>query len=219
MEDYRPLINDVLIRVRTELCVLESFARETAFPFIQKKGLGWILPVRETSETYVAGVVFVVGANFILLGSTKVLAILSIYHDILLGFPMRTTASLLEAISLGGEGRAVKQDEKRLKNLMEEQLKEVSKTLEKDGDVAAVNAKYAGKIEEIKKKRDERVQLKKERSGQTSKIASGVSVPLRLYGEVSLGTKRVLEAFDTFCSRYLVATTVVYTILKSVHFW
>ena len=32
MEDYRPLINDVLIRVRTELCVLESFTRETAVP-------------------------------------------------------------------------------------------------------------------------------------------------------------------------------------------
>ena len=35
IDDYRPLINDVLIRVRTELCVLESFIRETAIPFIQ----------------------------------------------------------------------------------------------------------------------------------------------------------------------------------------
>jgi hypothetical protein len=39
IEDYRPLINDVLIRVRTELCVLESFVRETATPFIKAKGV------------------------------------------------------------------------------------------------------------------------------------------------------------------------------------
>ena len=52
--------------------MLESFVRETATPFIAEKGVGWILPLHETSETYVAGVVFMVGANFILLGSTKV---------------------------------------------------------------------------------------------------------------------------------------------------
>ena len=55
IENYRPLINDVLIRVRTEICVLESFLRETATPFIREKGLGWVLPLRETSETYLAG--------------------------------------------------------------------------------------------------------------------------------------------------------------------
>ena len=30
----------MLIRVRTELCVLESFTRETAVPFVQEKGVG-----------------------------------------------------------------------------------------------------------------------------------------------------------------------------------
>lgn len=45
IEDYRPLINDVLIRVRTELCVLESFVRETATPFIQQKGVRATLPL------------------------------------------------------------------------------------------------------------------------------------------------------------------------------
>lgn len=55
IENYRPLINDVLIRVRTEICVLESFLRETATPFIREKGIGWVLPLRETSETYLAG--------------------------------------------------------------------------------------------------------------------------------------------------------------------
>jgi len=49
IENYRPLINDVLIRVRTELCVLESFVRETAIPFVREKGVGWVLPAHETS--------------------------------------------------------------------------------------------------------------------------------------------------------------------------
>ena len=95
IENYRPLINDVLIRVRTELCVLESFSRETALPFIREKGLGWVLPLHETSETYLAGVVFMVGANFILLGSTKVVAILAIYHDLSVGLVCRGAGGLL----------------------------------------------------------------------------------------------------------------------------
>ena len=95
IENYRPLINDVLIRVRTELCVLESFSRETALPFIREKGLGWVLPLHETSETYLAGVVFMVGANFILLGSTKVVAILAIYHDLSVGLVARGAGGLL----------------------------------------------------------------------------------------------------------------------------
>jgi hypothetical protein len=53
------------------------------------------LPLHETSETYLAGVVFMVGANFILLGSTKVVAILSIYHDLALGIPTRALGGLL----------------------------------------------------------------------------------------------------------------------------
>ena len=47
MEDYRPLINDVLIRVRTELCVLESFTRETAVPSLSSlKNRGFELFLR-----------------------------------------------------------------------------------------------------------------------------------------------------------------------------
>jgi hypothetical protein len=62
---------------------------------VEHAQLGWILPLHETSETYLAGVVFMVGANFILLGSTKVVAILSIYHDLALGVPTRALAGLL----------------------------------------------------------------------------------------------------------------------------
>ena len=62
---------------------------------MERAQLGWILPLHETSETYLAGVVFMVGANFILLGSTKVVAILSIYHDLALGVPTRALGGLL----------------------------------------------------------------------------------------------------------------------------
>lgn len=38
-----------------------------------------------------------VGANFILLGSTKVVAIISIYADLLLGLPARLLGQVLSA--------------------------------------------------------------------------------------------------------------------------
>eukprot|EP00466_Bigelowiella_natans_P020934 jgi/Bigna1/37033/e_gw1.17.174.1 len=221
VDDYRPLINDVLIRVRTEICVLESFARETALPFIQKKGLGWILPARESSETYVAGVVFVVGANFILLGSTKVLAILAIYHDILLGLPSRAIGGTLDLIAKGGN--SAERDEKQLKKIMDEQFKEVKKVLESHWCAAAFmthSVRFADKIEKMRA--DQAQRREKVSSPSSTSFQKFVVVfcgTLRAYGQVSLGAKRILEAFDTFCSRYLVATTVLYTLIKSVHFW
>jgi len=33
---------------RLEVCVLESFVYEAVVPFVQRKGLGWILPLHET---------------------------------------------------------------------------------------------------------------------------------------------------------------------------
>jgi hypothetical protein len=49
------------------------------------------------SALFCEGVVFMVGANFILLGSTKVVAILAIYADLLLGLPARLLGSALSA--------------------------------------------------------------------------------------------------------------------------
>mmetsp|Transcript_69062 Transcript_69062/g.180984 ORF Transcript_69062/g.180984 Transcript_69062/m.180984 type:complete len:254 (+) Transcript_69062:3-764(+) len=87
--EYRPLAIEALLRVRLEICVLESFLYEAIIPFVQKKGLGWILPLHETLDTVIAGTVFVVAVNFILFGTTKILAVLSIYHDFLVGAPLR----------------------------------------------------------------------------------------------------------------------------------
>jgi len=67
--EYGPLIASVLLRIRLELCVLESFVYEAVIPFIQQKGLSWVLPIHETVETFLAGTIFALASNFILLGN------------------------------------------------------------------------------------------------------------------------------------------------------
>jgi hypothetical protein len=49
-------------------------------------------------------------------------------------------------------------------------------------------------------------------------IAGTVSVPLRVYGRASGALRRGLEVFDTFCSRYFVAFTVTYVLVKTGHY-
>merc|ERR1719414_1855635 len=88
-QEYRPLAIEALLRVRLDICVLESFVYEAIVPFVQRKGLGWILPLTESLDTVIAGTVFAVALNFILFGTTKILAVLSIYHDFLIGAPLR----------------------------------------------------------------------------------------------------------------------------------
>ena len=83
--EYGPLIASVLLRVRLELCVFESFLYEAVIPFIKLKGFSWILPLHETLETFIAGTIFAIASNFILLGSTKIFAVLLIYIDALFG--------------------------------------------------------------------------------------------------------------------------------------
>ena len=223
IEDYRPLINDVLIRVRTELCVLESFARETAIPFVQQKGLGWVLPLHETSETYLAGVVFMVGTNFILLGSTKVVAILAIYHDIILGFPARQLGRLLGLAGADGEARTQEEIDRLLGEQSEEMRAVMSNRELGAGDrsreTAQITTEYARKMEEVRGRADAKA-LERETSplGKLRKSMVIVGVPLGFYGLASQKLKEVLELFDTFCSRYFVALTVLYVIIKTAHY-
>lgn len=54
--------------MRLELCVVESFFYEAIQPFIKENGLNWILPAHETVETFLAGTIFAVTTNFILIG-------------------------------------------------------------------------------------------------------------------------------------------------------
>ena len=84
----------MLIRVRRSCACWNPSAGETALPFIREKDWAGSFRCRD-GETYLAGVVFMVGANFILLGSTKVVAILAIYHDLSVGLVARGAGGLL----------------------------------------------------------------------------------------------------------------------------
>ena len=60
VKEYAPLIAGGLLRVRLELCVVESFVYEAIVPFVRQNGLSWVLPLHETVETFLAGVVLAV---------------------------------------------------------------------------------------------------------------------------------------------------------------
>ena len=87
--EYGPLIAGGLLRIRLELCVVESFFNEAVGPFIQQNGLNWILPLHESVETFLAGTIFALATTFILVSSTKVIQILAFYGDLLIGGPCR----------------------------------------------------------------------------------------------------------------------------------
>jgi hypothetical protein len=74
-------------------------------------------------------------------------------------------------------------------------------------------------MEKIKATQEDKERLD-ETSGVTKirKAAIVLSIPLKVYGTVSRKTREVLEVFDTFCSRYFVAFTVTYIIVKTMHF-
>lgn len=54
-----------------------------------RSGLSWVFPIKETLETFVAGVVFAVASNLVLIGSTKIITILISYLDFFIGLPLR----------------------------------------------------------------------------------------------------------------------------------
>ena len=87
--EYGPLIAGGLLRVRLELCVVESFFNEAVGPFIEREGLKLVLPLHETVETFLAGSIFAVASTFILVGSTKIVSVLITYADIFVGGPLR----------------------------------------------------------------------------------------------------------------------------------
>lgn len=91
--EYGPLIAGGLLRIRLELCVVESFFNEAVGPFIQQNGVTWILPLHETVETFLAGTIFSLASTFILVGSTKILAVIVTYADVFVGAPARLLGS------------------------------------------------------------------------------------------------------------------------------
>lgn len=97
--EYGPLIASLLLRIRLEICVLESFIYEAVVPFVQQKGLSWILPLHESLETFFAGTIFAIACNIILLGSTKIVSVLFIFFDAIIGFPARIIGGLIKKLT------------------------------------------------------------------------------------------------------------------------
>lgn len=194
--EYGPLIAGGLLRVRLELCVVESFFNEAVGPFIQKEGLGWILPWHETVETFLAGTIFALASTFILVGSTKIVSVLITYADVFIGAPLRLFGGFAFDRAKGKPvtldigfgpfksriiGPGNPKDDKNKEESFD-QIFDFSKVEGKDLPIAL----FSGALKGI---------------GETSKV-----------------TREVLEALDLFVGRYLTLMATGYIGIKFIHF-
>lgn len=194
--EYGPLIAGGLLRVRLELCVVESFFNEAVGPFIKKEGLGWILPWHETVETFLAGTIFALASTFILVGSTKIVSVLVTYADVFIGAPLRLFGGFAFDRAKGKPvtldvgfgpfksrivGPGSPKDDMNKEETLEDFF-DFSKVEKKDLPIAL----FSGALKGI---------------GETSKV-----------------TREVLEALDLFVGRYLTLIATGYIGLKFIHF-
>jgi len=193
--EYAPLISGGLLRVRLELCVIESFFGEAVVPFIEKEGLGWVFPLKETVETFLAGTIFALASTFILVGSSKILAVVVTYGDAFLGLPCRL---------IGGFGY------NRARGL----------PLIFDVGVGPWKKRLIGPPMKKKNGKEE----EEEDAGSWSKVQPK-DLPFVLFfgafkvvGETSKVTREVTEAADLFVGRYLSLVTTAYIGFKFLHF-
>eukprot|EP00571_Detonula_confervacea_P016554 CAMPEP_0172311056 /NCGR_PEP_ID=MMETSP1058-20130122/13654_1 /TAXON_ID=83371 /ORGANISM="Detonula confervacea, Strain CCMP 353" /LENGTH=378 /DNA_ID=CAMNT_0013024113 /DNA_START=60 /DNA_END=1196 /DNA_ORIENTATION=+ len=195
--EYGPLIAGGLLRIRLELCVVESFFNEAVGPFIKENGLSWILPLHETVETFLAGTIFALATTFILVGSTKLIQIIAFYGDLVVGGPSRLIGGFFFDRA---RGEPVTLDvsffgfwKTRLVgppvDFKEEELKKATKPLLDFENVKPVEIPLLV-------------------------LSGGVKV----VGEASKLFREFIEALDLFVGRYLVLLASGYIILKFVHF-
>lgn len=195
--EYGPLIAGGLLRVRLELCVVESFFNEAVGPFIEREGLRWVLPLHETVETFLAGTIFALASTFILVGSTKIVSVLATYADVFLGLPAR---------SLGGFAF----DRARGKPV----------TFDVGFGPFKTRLVGPGSPQDDKNKPEETLADLMKFEGIEGKdlvivvLAGGV----KAFGETSKVVKEVLEAIDLFVGRYLTLIATGYIGIKFIHF-
>ena len=192
-KEYAPLIAGGLLRVRLELCVVESFFYEAIIPFIKENGLSWILPLHETVETFLAGTIFAIASNFILIGSTKIITVIFTYADVFFGLPLRI---------VGGAG---------WKALEDQFLAEKQQLLPPPPPRPwwkGPKPREEVEIEEVWKSQSEK-------GGQANVIGWGAVFGVGLLAKT---IRQAVEALDVFVGRYLLLTTVAYVGIKFVHF-
>uniref|UniRef100_A0A7S1YHC6 Uncharacterized protein n=1 Tax=Grammatophora oceanica TaxID=210454 RepID=A0A7S1YHC6_9STRA len=193
--EYGPLIAGGLLRIRLELCVVESFFNEAVGPFIKENGLSWILPLHETVETFLAGTIFSLASTFILVGSTKIVTVVITYADVFLGVPARV---------LGGFAfdRAV------------------GKPVTLDIGFGPFKTRVVGPPDEEKKEGESGdgpfVDL--ENADPKSYPVIFLSGSVKSIGEVLRVSRELMEAFDLFVGRYLVLIATAYIGLKLLHY-
>lgn len=193
VREYSPLIAGGLLRVRLELCVVESFFYEAIIPFIKENGVSWVLPLHETVETFLAGTIFAVASNFILIGSTKIITVIFTYADFVLGFPFRAIGGIgwraLEDRAIAGQ---VKEEDEKKRPWWRGKPPRVAPPLD---EVIAANSATA--------------------QDKASLVFWGLLLGL---GQVTGSVRTAVEAADLFVGRYLLLTTVGYVGIKFVHF-
>ncbi len=193
--EYGPLIAGGLLRIRLELCVVESFFNEAVGPFIEREGLSWILPFHETVETFLAGTIFALASTFILVGSTKIVSVMITYVDVFLGAPLRLFGGFFFDRS---RGKPVTLDigfgpfKTRLVGPGDPKEKKQEETFEELIDFSGVGAKEIPFV-----------------------VTSGI---LKVVGEASKVFREVFEALDLFVGRYLTLIATGYIGFKFLHF-
>lgn len=190
--EYGPLIAGGLLRVRLELCVVESFFNEAVGPFIEQNGVSWVLPIHETVETFLAGTIFALASTFILVGSTKLVTVLVTYADVFLGLPLRL---------LGGFAF----DRAR------------GKPITFDVGLGPFQTRILGPPKDQDEKEMTSFDLGTAESplNLAAAVASG---GFKAVGEGSKLLREVMESLDLFVGRYLVLIATGYIGLKFLHF-
>jgi len=196
--EYSPLIAGGLLRIRLELCVVESFFNEAVGPFIRLNGLSWVLPLHETVETFLAGTIFALATTFILVGSTKLVTIIVTYADFFLGVPCRSLGGFAFDRALG-------------------------KPVTLDIGFSFFKTRIIGpKDEDIE---EEQKSKKAAKAGGEGTIDLGdnpvltiVTGGVKSVGEASRIVREIIEAIDLFVGRYLVLYASGYIALKFLHF-
>lgn len=190
--EYGPLIAGGLLRVRLELCVVESFFNEAVGPFIAENGLSWVLPIRETVETFIAGGIFAIATTFILIGSTKLLTVIAAYTDFIFGVPSRL---------LGGYTFDRAQ----------------GKPVTLDIGIGPLKTRLIGPPDS-KPGEDPKVEFNLAQTNIFTILILIISGAVKAAGEL-LGLLRfVVEQVDFFVGRYLVLWASFYVLIKFLHF-
>lgn len=198
--EYGPLIAGGLLRIRLELCVVESFFNEAVGPFIKENGLSWILPFHETVETFLAGTIFALATTFILVGSTKLIQIIAFYGDLIVGGPCRLFGGFFFDRA---RGEPVTLDVSFF-GFFKTRL---------------VGPPVDFKEEEIRKASGETKQLLDLEKVKPAEVPLLIlSGGVKVVGEASKIFREFIEGLDLFVGRYLVLIASGYIILKFIHF-